>query len=95
VVACDSSEILWQISLRTLLACSGIDPSTVQNGRRVVTGFGIIELLVHAVLTNCFWKEISVVRKDDTEFNGMMGISNLESRLSYIRTKRLVAGSLV
>jgi hypothetical protein len=31
-----------------LLACSGIDPSPVQNGRRVVTGFGIIEL-VHAV----------------------------------------------
>lgn len=85
VAACATSGMLWYISLRTFLSCSGIGAFTEQYGSNVNLGsFLVVVATDLRAATICLWNPKRVDCRAETEDSGMMGISNVESRLVYV-----------
>ena len=73
VAACESSGKLWQRSLRTFLACSGMGGLLEQYGRSTVAGLTVG--IGACDWKSCRWKTEMVWLIEETEHSVMTGIS--------------------
>lgn len=78
VAACTNSGMLWQMSLKTFLACSGIGGLLEQYGRSAVAGLTVG--IGACDWKSCRWNVEMVWLRAETEGSGMNGISRPEDR---------------